>query len=84
MLGNFWQGTDSMLAVLKNVIQILRNALTLKVITVFDSLQRFRSSRPELFCKKGVLIYFPKFTGKHLYQSLFLNKVADLRPGGCF
>ena len=38
MLGNFWQGKDSMLAVLKDVIQILRNALTLKVITVFDSL----------------------------------------------
>ena len=29
----------------------------------------FRSSRPEVFCKKGV-------TEKHLFQSLFLNKVA--------
>ena len=42
MLGNFWQGTGSMLGVLKDVIQILRNALTLKVITVFDSLSRFK------------------------------------------
>ena len=35
-----------------------------------------RSSRPELFCKKGVLRNFAKFTGKHLCQRLFFNKVA--------
>ena len=40
-----------------------------------------RSSRHEVFCKKGVLRNFPKFIGKHLYQSL--NKVADLRPEVC-
>ena len=28
--------------------------------------------------KKGFLRNFPKFRGKHLYQSLFLNKVAGL------
>ena len=39
-----------------------------------------RSSRPEVFCKKGVLGNFAKSTGKHLCQSLFLSKVADLRP----
>ena len=39
----------------------------------------FRSSRPEVFCKKGVLKNFAKFTGKHLCQSLFSNKVAGLR-----
>ena len=39
-----------------------------------------RSSRPEVFCKKGVLRNFAKFLGKLLYQSLFFNKVADLRP----
>ena len=33
-----------------------------------------------MFCKKGVLRNFPKFTGKHLCQSLFFNKVAGLRP----
>ena len=38
-----------------------------------------RSSRPEVFCKKGVLRNFAKFTGKHLRQSLFFNKVAGLR-----
>ena len=36
----------------------------------------FRSSRPEMFCKKAVLRDFPKFTGKHLCQSLFITKVG--------
>ena len=35
---------------------------------------------PEVFCKKSVFRNFPKFTGKHLYLSLFFNKVAGLRP----
>ena len=39
-----------------------------------------RSSRPEVFCKKGVLRNFTKFTGKHLCQRLFFNNVAGLRP----
>ena len=34
-----------------------------------------RSSRPEVFCKKGVRKKFAKFTGKHLCQSLFFDKV---------
>ena len=38
------------------------------------------SSRPEVFCEDGVLENFIKFTGKHLCQSLFFNKVANLRP----
>ena len=32
-----------------------------------------------MFCRKSVLRNFTKFTGKHLCQSLFLNKVAGLR-----
>ena len=39
-----------------------------------------RSSRPEVFCRKGVLKNFTTFTGKYLCQSLFFNKVAGLRP----
>ena len=36
-----------------------------------------RSCRPEVFCKKGVLRNFTKFTvWKHLGHSLFFNKVA--------
>ena len=34
------------------------------------------SSRPEVFCKNGVVGNFAKFTGKHLCQSLLFNKVA--------
>ena len=34
-----------------------------------------RSSRPQVFCKKGILRNIAKFTGKHLHQSLFLIKL---------
>ena len=40
----------------------------------------FRSSRPEVFYKKGVLRNFAKLTGKHLFQRLFFNKVVSVRP----
>ena len=39
-----------------------------------------RRSRPDVFCKKGVLRNFAKFIGKHLCQRLFFNKVAGFRP----
>ena len=39
-----------------------------------------RSSRPEVFCKNGVLKNFATFTGKHLCQSLFVIK---LQPNTC-
>ena len=39
---------------------------------------------PEVFYKKGVLKNFAKSTGKHLPQSFFFNKVADLRPATLF
>ena len=35
---------------------------------------------PEVFCKKGVLRNFVKFTEKHLCQRHVFNKVAGLRP----
>ena len=40
----------------------------------------YRSSRAEVFCKKGILRNFAKFTGKHLCQSLFLKKIVGPRP----
>ena len=40
-----------------------------------QQLSTARSSRPEVFFKKGVLRNFSKFTGKHLYQGLFLIKL---------
>ena len=39
-----------------------------------------RSSRPEMFCKKGVLGNFAEFTGKRLCLSLLFDKFAGLRP----
>ena len=38
----------------------------------------FGISRPEAFYKKGAFRNFAKFTGKHLCQSHFFNKVAGL------
>ena len=38
------------------------------------------SSRTEVFCKKGVVKYFAKFTGKRLCQSIFFSTVVGLRP----
>ena len=39
-----------------------------------------RSTRPEMFCKKGVLGNFAEFTGKRLCLSLLFDKFAGLRP----
>ena len=44
------------------------------------NVQRHRSSHQRCSIKKGVLRNFTNFTGKHLCQSLFFNKVAGLRP----
>ena len=43
------------------------------------SCKQFRSTSPEVFCKKGVLRNLAKFTGKHLCQRLFFNKAAGLK-----
>ena len=42
------------------------------------SLRVDRSSRPEVFCKKGVLRNFTKFTRKTPVPYLLFNKVAGL------
>ena len=36
----------------------------------------YKSSRPDVFCKKGILRNFGKFSGKHSCQRLYFNKVA--------
>ena len=41
-------------------------------------MSKVRNSRSEVFCKKGVLTNFTKFTGKQLWQRLFFKKVAGL------
>ena len=47
-------------------------------LVIFKCSHFYRISRTEVFCKKGVLRNFTKFTGKDLHQSLFFNKVASL------
>ena len=42
------------------------------------SLITLQKQPPEAFCEKSVLWNFAKFTGKHLCQSLFFNKVKTL------
>ena len=51
-----------------------------KTLPNFGLVSNIRSSRSEVFCKKGVLRNFAKFTWKHLRHSLFFNKAAALRP----
>ena len=46
------------------------------IIKVTKPISFIRRSHLEVFCKKGVLKNFAKFTGKHLCQSLFFNKVT--------
>ena len=43
-----------------------------------------RSSHRRSFVRKSVLRNFAKFTGRHLWQSLFFNKVTGLRPAILF
>ena len=39
----------------------------------------FRNSRSDVFCTKVFFKNFPISTGKHFCQSIFFNKVAELR-----
>ena len=58
------------LKMIVDVINLVYRALTVFILTdvVYPI---FRGSRPEVFCKKGVLKNFAKSTGKHLCQSPF-------------
>ena len=66
----------------RNVSKI--NSSSEAAIKIYFSISLFRSSRTEVFCKKIVLRNFAKFTGKHLCQGLFFNKVAGLTPTTLF
>ena len=58
-----------------NICQKANNKLNAlaRLINYMDT-----SSSPEIFRKKGVFRNLTKFIGKHLYHSLFFNKVAGL------
>ena len=45
-----------------------------------ENTRNHRCRHRRCFVKKSALRNFVKFTGKHLSQSLFFNKVAGLRP----
>ena len=60
--------------------QVLFNQKTYFPVLISISTTLFRSSRSEVFCKKGVPRNFAKFTRKHLYQSPFCNNGAGLTP----
>ena len=60
----------------KNQKILILSPKTWKYCYTFLFLKKLsRGSRPEVFCEKGVLRNFAKFTGKHLCQSLFLIKL---------
>ena len=67
-------------------VELKMNLHTSRIIFQNDSsykcqfCTKLRSSCLEEFCIKGFLRNFAKFTGKHLCQSLFVNKVAGLGP----
>ena len=63
---------------------IKHGRVTMKLSKLYNTLPnseapwtRTRSSRPDVFCKRGLLRNFAKFKGKHLCQSIFFNKVTD-------
>ena len=60
------------LLALREVYRMSRSQMLFKIVA--------EASRPDVFCEKGVLRTFAKFTRKHLCQSLFFNRVAG---GAC-
>ena len=57
------------------VLSVDEEEITSMIVASMES-ENDRSSRPEVFYKKGVLKNFAKLTGKYLCQSLFFNKAA--------
>ena len=45
----------------------------------YDKIIFYRSSHQSCSMKKGALVNFTKFTGKHLCQGLFFNKLAGMK-----
>ena len=59
-----------------SIITIFLSSFFVNQLRFIPPQRKYKSSRIEVFCKKGVLRNFAKFTGKNLCQGLFLNKVA--------
>ena len=81
VLDNFVRLELKGLNVCQGLKSISASAFIVNIERIFNCLTNiFRSSRRRCFERKGFLRNFAKFTGKHLRQSLFFNKVAGLRP----
>ena len=78
----WWNGmidsSPNMVSILE-ILLILKIKIKLRIFYGQTLLKKLRTSRLEVFCRKSVLRNVAEFTGKHLRQSLFFNKVADLR-----
>ena len=51
----------------------------MRVVQISGAL-KIKSSHWKCSIKEGILQNFVEFTGKHLWQSFFLNKAADVTP----
>ena len=74
---------SEMLFVIIYLTQILNQHLSKLHFEIIDQkinvlLSKGRSSRPEMFCKNGVIKNLTKFTGKHIWHSLFLIIFSQL------
>ena len=61
----------------------MREVLSQKIQWFLTIAFDFRCSHRRCSIKKRIFRNFTTFTGKHLRQSLFFNKVAGLRPKTC-
>ena len=66
------------------ICALLKSLLNLPIFKSFrrvnpEILVNFRRILLDMFCKKGVLKNFAKFTRKHLSQRLSFNEIAGLR-----
>ena len=63
---------------------IMKSYLQIKRARSFVfGVEKSKNSRPEVFCRKGLLRNFAKFTGKHLCQSLFIKKETLVQVLSC-
>ena len=72
----FWNEVLLLLKVLSTWIKWQEASERQVAVTKSEKLS-LRSNHRRCSLKKGVLKNFAKFTGKHLCQSLFFNKVAE-------
>ena len=71
-----------MLSTSKSYMLPSRNTPSCKKCVISQSISyvnTLQKQSPEVFCKKVALRNFSKFTGKHLYQSLFFNNLTLLK-----